>query len=151
MKGYYAPGAAGRIENTLRRLDSPEPQPATHSLNQNSPSNRNGLRLRQRGPVMPSRAPSGAGRHVVEARAMHEPKTKQKTAALMVRLPASTAELLADVALARSVTHQGDTTLSDIIVELVERWRLELEKEAQIVRAKREKAAAQASPPPAAK
>jgi hypothetical protein len=64
----------------------------------------------------------------------------------MVRLPAHTAELLSDVALARSVTHQGDTTLSDIIVELVERWRLELEQEAQVVRAKREKAAAQQQP-----
>ncbi len=72
--------------------------------------------------------------------------TTAKTAALMVRLPAQTAELLSDVALARSVTHQGDTTLSDVIEELVERWRLELEQEAQIVRAKRAKAAAQHQP-----
>lgn len=74
---------------------------------------------------------------------MSPPNPPTRTAALTVRLPAHTAELLSDVALARSVTHQGDTTLSDIIVELVERWRLELEQEAQIVRAKREKAAAQ--------
>lgn len=69
-----------------------------------------------------------------------------KTATLTVRLPVHTAELLADVALARSVTHQGDTNLSDVIAELVERWRLELEQEAQTVRAKREKAAAQSQP-----
>ena len=69
MKGYYAPGATGWIKNALRRPDSPEPQPTTHSLNQNSPSTRNGLRLRQRGPVMPSRTPSVGGTPTLYKRA----------------------------------------------------------------------------------
>lgn len=58
MKGYYAPGAPGRIKNAaLRRLDSPEPQPATHPLNQNSPSHCNDLDGERRDGVMPSRPP----------------------------------------------------------------------------------------------
>ena len=72
---------------------------------------------------------------------MDKPSTPPRTAALMARLPAHTAELLRDAALARSVTHQGDTTISDLIVELVERWRLELEQQAEVVRNKRDKAA----------
>jgi hypothetical protein len=56
---------------------------------------------------------------------------------MMVRLSARTAELLSDVALARSVTRQGDTTISGVIEDLIERSRGQLEEEAATVRAKR--------------
>lgn len=58
-------------------------------------------------------------------------------ATLTIRLSARTAELLADVALARSVTHQGETTMSGVIEDLVERARGQLEEEAETVRSKR--------------
>jgi hypothetical protein len=57
---------------------------------------------------------------------------------MMVRLSSRTAELLSDVALARSVTRQGDTTISGVIEDLVERSRGQLEEEAATVRNKRE-------------
>ena len=55
---------------------------------------------------------------------------------MLIRLPTATAKLLADVALARSVTHHGETTLSAVIEDLVEQRRLQLGQEAQIVRKK---------------
>jgi hypothetical protein len=56
---------------------------------------------------------------------------------MMVRLSTRTAELLSDVALARSVTHQGETTVSGVIEDLVEKSRGQLEEEAEAVRQKR--------------
>lgn len=70
----------------------------------------------------------------------NQPRTQshgRAGATLNIRLSARTAELLNDVALARSVTHQGETTLSGVIEDLVERSRGQLEEEAETVRSKR--------------
>ncbi len=58
-------------------------------------------------------------------------------ATLMIKLSSATAELLADVALARSVTHRGDTTIAGVIEDLVHRSRGQLEEEAEAVKQKR--------------
>lgn len=58
-------------------------------------------------------------------------------ATLLIKLSSATAELLADVALARSVTHRGDTTIAGVIEDLVHRSRGQLEEEAEVVKQKR--------------
>lgn len=54
-----------------------------------------------------------------------------------VHLPAATVALLRDAALARTVTHRGETDISMVLAELIERHRAELEQYADTVRRKR--------------
>ena len=65
------------------------------------------------------------------------PQPPGRNVSVTVQLPEATVALLRDAALARTVTKGGETDVSLVLAELIERHRGELEQYADTVRRKR--------------